>query len=152
MKINAGKLKCYRKRTGLSSQEFAFICDIPVGTYFAYESGRRNPKFETVKVIAEKLKITVDELTSDDEEYMSEMKKRQRKTKEQISKERVSIDRYLLRSRRKQLRIKAEYMAKQVGVSVSRYREYENGYGNPTREMARRMCNALNLKFYELVF
>ena len=150
MKLNAEKLKCYRKRTGLSSQEFAFICDMPVGTYFSYESGQRNPKYENLKIIADKLNVSIDDLTSNDEDYIPDVKKK-RKSERDISKERVVLDRFLLRSRRKQLNIKAEYIAKRVGISVSRYREYEKGYGNPTRKMAREMCNVLNLKFYELV-
>ena len=151
MKLNAGKLKCLRKRTGLSAQEFAFVCDIPVGTYFTYEAGRRNPKIENLQVIADRLKTTIDVLVSDDDEFIIKSRVEVKKTKEQIAKERVIIDRYVLRSKRKQLRIKADYIADKVGISVSRYREYENGYGNPTRAMARTMCDVLGLKFYELV-
>ena len=151
MKLNAGKLKCLRKRTGLSAQEFAFVCDIPVGTYFTYEAGRRNPKIENLQVIADRLKTTIDVLVSDDDEFIIKSRVEVKKTKEQIAKERVIIDRYVLRSKRKQLRIKADYIADKVGISVSRYREYENGYGNPTRAMARIMCDVLGLKFYELV-
>ena len=151
MKLNAGKLKCLRKRTGLSAQEFAFVCGIPVGTYFTYEAGRRNPKIENLHVIADRLKTTIDVLVSDDDECIIKSRVEVKKTKEQIAKERVIIDRYVLRSKRKQLRIKADYIADKVGISVSRYREYENGYGNPTRAMARIMCDVLGLKFYELV-
>ena len=151
MKLNAGKLKCLRKRTGLSAQEFAFVCGIPVGTYFTYEAGRRNPKIENLQVIADRLKTTIDVLVSDDDECIIKSRVEVKKTKEQIAKERVVIDRYVLRSKRKQLRIKADYIADKVGISVSRYREYENGYGNPTRAMARIMCDVLGLKFYELV-
>lgn len=151
MKLNAGKLKCLRKRTGLSAQEFAFVCGIPVGTYFTYEAGRRNPKIENLQVIADRLKTTIDVLVSDDDECIIKSRVEVKKTKEQIAKERVIIDRYVLRSKRKQLRIKADYIADKVGISVSRYREYENGYGNPTRAMARIMCDVLGLKFYELV-
>ena len=151
MKLNAGKLKCLRKRTGLSAQEFAFVCGIPVGTYFTYEAGRRNPKIENLQVIADRLKTTIDVLVSDDDEFIIKSRVEVKKTKEQIAKERVIIDRYVLRSKRKQLRIKADYIANKIGISVTRYREYENGYGNPTRAMARVMCDVLDLKFYELV-
>ena len=151
MKLNAGKLKCLRKRTGLSAQEFAFVCGIPVGTYFTYEAGRRNPKIENLQVIADRLKTTIDVLVSDDDECIIKSRVEVKKTKEQIAKERVIIDRYVLRSKRKQLRIKADYIANKIGISVTRYREYENGYGNPTRAMARIMCDVLGLKFYELV-
>ena len=151
MKLNAGKLKCLRKRTGLSAQEFAFVCDIPVGTYFTYEAGRWNPNIENLQIIADKLKTTIDVLVSDDDEFIIKSRVEVKKTKEQIAKERVIIDRYVLRSKRKQLRIKADYIANRIGISVTRYREYENGYGNPTRAMARIMCDVLDLKFYELV-
>ena len=151
MKINTEKLKCYRKRLGLSSQEFAFVCDIPVGTYFSYESGCRNPKKENLNAIAKKLNVSVDDLTSCDDDYESKLNEAKMKSKEDISKERVEIDRYLLRTRRKQLGIKAEYIAERSNLSVSRYREYERGIGRPTREKARKMCDVLNLNFYELV-
>ena len=90
-------------------------------------------------------------IASDDDEYIIKSRVEVKKTKEQIAKERVIIDRYVLRSKRKQLRIKADYIANRIGISVTRYREYENGYGNPTRAMARIMCDVLDLKFYELV-
>lgn len=151
MKINTEKLKCYRKRLGLSSQEFAFVCNIPVGTYFSYESGGRNPKTETLNIIASKLHVSVDDLTSTDEDYIAKSKEKKGKSKEAIMKERVDIDCYLLRTKRKQLGIKAEYIAEHSDLSVSRYREYERGIGRPTREKARKICNVLNLKFYELV-
>ena len=151
MKINTEKLKRYRKRLGLSSQEFAFVCDIPVGTYFSYESGCRNPKKENLNAIAKKLNVSVDDLTSCDDGYESKLNEAKMKSKEDISKERVEIDCYLLRTRRKQLGIKAEYIAERSNLSVSRYREYERGIGRPTREKARKMCDVLNLNFYELV-
>ena len=87
MKLNAGKLKCLRKRTGLSAQEFAFVCDIPVGTYFTYEAGRRNPKIENLQVIADRLKTTIDVLVWDDDEYIIKSRVEVKKTKEQIAKE-----------------------------------------------------------------
>ena len=151
MKINTEKLKCYRKRLGLSSQEFAFVCDIPVGTYFSYESGCRNPKKENLNIIANNLHISVDDLISKDDDYESKLNEAKMKSKEDISKERMEIDCYLLRTRRKQLGIKAEYIAERSNLSVSRYREYERGIGRPTREKARKMCDVLNLNFYELV-
>lgn len=151
MKINTKKLRCYRKRLGLSSQEFAFVCDIPVGTYFSYEAGLRNPKPKNLNIMASKLNVSIDDLTSGIEDYTMKSKERNGKTKEEIMKERVDIDCYLLRNRRKQLGIKAEYIAEHSNLSVSRYREYERGLGRPTREKARKMCDILNLKFYELV-
>ena len=151
MKINTEKLKRYRKRLGLSSQEFAFVCDIPVGTYFSYESGCRNPKKENLNAIAKKLNVSADDLTSCDDGYESKLNEAKMKSKEDISKERMEIDCYLLRTRRKQLGIKAEYIAERSNLSVSRYREYERGIGRPTREKARKMCDVLNLNFYELV-
>ena len=151
MRIDTEKLRYYRKRLGLSSQEFAFVCDIPLGTYFSYESGARNPKAENLNIIANKLHISVDDLISKDDDYLAKLKEKKGKSKEAIMKERMEIDCYLLRTRRKQLGIKAEYIAERSNLSVSRYREYERGIGRPTREKARKMCDVLNLKFYELV-
>lgn len=150
MKISSIKLKHYRKKTGLTSQEFAKICNIPIGTYFSYEAGGRNPKSENLNAISKALGVDEDELVEDGKEYKFKKAEREKKNKERIAKERVSIDNFLLRTRRKQLNIKAEYMAESIGLSVTRYREYEQGKGRPTREMVRKICNLLNLSFYDL--
>ena len=151
MKISSTKLKHYRKKTGLTSQEFAKRCNIPIGTYFSYEAGGRNPKSENLNAIAKTLGVNVEELEADDKEYKLKEAEKDKRNKERIAKERLQIDNYLLRTKRKQLRIRTEYMAEIVGLSISRYREYEQGKGMPTREMIRKMCNVLNLSFYDLV-
>ena len=151
MKINSMKLKHYRKKAGLTSQEFAKLCNIPIGTYFSYEAGGRNPKSENLNAIAKELGVSKEELEADDKEYKLKEAEKDKRNKERISKERLQIDNYLLRTKRKQLRIRTEYMAEIVGLSISRYREYEQGKGRPTREMIRKMCNVLNLSFYDLV-
>lgn len=144
------KLKHYRKKTGLTSQEFAKLCNIPIGTYFSYEAGGRNPKSENLNAIAKALGVNKEELEADDKKYKLKEAEKDKKNKERIEKERLQIDNYLLRTRRKQLRIRTEYMAEIIGLSVSRYREYEQGKGRPTRKMIRKMCNVLNLSFYDL--
>lgn len=151
MKINAENLKYYRKQTGLTSQDFAKLCDIPVGTYQSYEAGWRSPRNERLEVIASKLNVTIANLTTSDTEYIAKQIKKGCKPKNSILKERVEVDNVLLRNRRKQLGMRTNDVAKYVGVSESRYREYEQGNGKPTREMARKMCNILNLSFYHLV-
>lgn len=151
MKINSMKLKHYRKKAGLTSQEFAKLCNIPIGTYFSYEAGGRNPKSENLNAIAKALGVSKEELEADDKEYKLKEAEKDKRNKERIAKERLQIDNYLLRTKRKQLRIRTEYMAEIVGLSISRYREYEQGKGRPTREMIRKMCNVLNLSFYDLV-
>ena len=150
MKISSTKLKHYRKKTGLTSQEFAKRCNIPIGTYFSYEAGGRNPKSENLNAIAKTLGVNVEELEADDKEYKFKKAEREKKNKERIAKERLQIDNFLLRTRRKQLNIKAEYMAESIGLSITRYREYEQGKGRPTREMVRKICDLLNLSFYDL--
>lgn len=151
MKLNSEKLKYYRKQMGITSQEFAGLCDIPVGTYFSYEAGTRSPKESNLLVIAEKLNKSVDDLTSSNTEYIKRQIEKGLKPQNSILKERVLIDNVLLRGRRKQLRIPARDVAKYIGLSEIRYREYEQGKGNPTREKARMMCNILNLSFDLLV-
>ena len=90
-------------------------------------------------------------MTSVDDEFISNIKKKQGKSKDELAKERMIIDYCLLRTRRKQLGLKTKDVAKYVGLSESRYREYEQGNGRPTRAITRKMCDILNLKFYELV-
>jgi transcriptional regulator with XRE-family HTH domain len=151
MKISCEKLRYYRKRSGLSSQEFAELCNIPIGTYFSYEAGSRSPKRERMNVIAEKLNVTIDDLTTSDIDYKKSLYSKGYKSKNSVLKERILIKNNLLRPRRKQLGLKTKDVAKYVGLSETRYRDYEQGYGNPTREMAGKICTILNLKFNELV-
>lgn len=61
-------LKNARERRGLSQKEVAEKIGVAKSTYSLYESGNREPNVQTIKKIADLLKITADELLGLDEE------------------------------------------------------------------------------------
>ena len=145
MKINSKKLKYYRKKMGLKSQEFAKLCNIPVGTYFSYEAGSRSPKKERISIIAHILNVSIDDITESNEEYIKEQ------ANKDILKERVEIDTKLLKIKRKQFFKNAYEFANRIGICIAAYYTYERGSVKPTRLMSRKLCNELNLDFDRLV-
>ena len=56
-------LRYYREKAGYKKQtDFAKAIDLPYTTYLNYEKAGREPKYETLIKIADKLGITTDEL------------------------------------------------------------------------------------------
>ena len=55
-------LKTIREQSGYSQKEFAQLCQIATSTYNQYETGRRQPDLETLKIIAEKLNTSIDQI------------------------------------------------------------------------------------------
>lgn len=60
-------LKLARERKGLSQKDVAEKIGVAKSTYSLYESGNREPNVQTIKKIADLLKITADELLGLDE-------------------------------------------------------------------------------------
>ena len=145
MKINSKKLKHYRKKTGFKSQEFAKLCGIPIGTYFSYEAGSRSPKKERMSIIANNLGVSVNDITESNDEHIK------KQVNKDILKERVEIDIKLLKIKREQYFKNASELANCIGVCISTYYAYERGSVKPTRLIARKICNELNLDFDRLV-
>ena len=60
------KLKALRKQKGLTQAQFAKDFDIATGTIGMWESGKREPNFETMCKIADYFFVTVDYLLDRD--------------------------------------------------------------------------------------
>lgn len=58
----AKNLKKYREAAGYSAKNFAAALGIPQSTYNGYENGGREPKYDTLCAIAQKLNVSIDEL------------------------------------------------------------------------------------------
>lgn len=65
MKTKGQMIASIRKQKGLTQQQLAELTNIPVGSIKQYETDKRNPKFETVKAIADALGENVFNLTQD---------------------------------------------------------------------------------------
>ena len=150
MKISSEKLKYYRRKTGKTSQEFADLCGIPVGTYFAYESGWRSPKSERMQIIADKLGVSKEDITESDAKHRTMQIYKGHLPSDDVLRERVEIDTNLLKVKRQQYFGSALAFAKYLGVSVAAYYGYEKGKVKPTRLVIRKMCNALDLQSVRL--
>lgn len=55
-------LKIARIKSGLTSQQIADLIDVNIATYRNYESGAREPRFDTLVKLCKVLKVTSDEL------------------------------------------------------------------------------------------
>ena len=151
MKISSEKLKHYRKKAGLKAQEFAELCGIPAGTYFSYEAGSRSPRASRMKIIASNLGVAVSDITESNYNYIKKQVTKGYKSNNDILKERVEIDTKLLKIKRKQYFKNVNELANRLGICVSVYYTYERGVVNPTRLIARKLCNELNLNFDRLL-
>lgn len=65
MKTKGQMIASIRKQKGLTQQQLSDLTKIPIGSIKQYETDKRNPKFETVKAIADALEINVFDLTQD---------------------------------------------------------------------------------------
>ena len=67
MKIKADFLERLRKERGLTQVQLANRIGITQGTFALYETGKRNPKIETVKKIAKALNVGWSMLCDEDD-------------------------------------------------------------------------------------
>lgn len=66
--MNIGKnIQKYRKEKGLTQKELASLCGIAQGTIQQYELGKREPRFDTLELIAAKLDVFIIDLLDIDE-------------------------------------------------------------------------------------
>lgn len=69
MKVNGATIKKYRQELGLTQVDLAKELGITQGTLAQYETGRRKPKIETLKRIADGLCVPWTELCEDVDEH-----------------------------------------------------------------------------------
>ena len=62
MKRFSTAIACWRKRLGMTAQEFADFVGISKNTIHNYENGHRMPQLYTAMLIAERLGTTLDDL------------------------------------------------------------------------------------------
>lgn len=138
MKINCDTLKIRRKSKGYTARDFSNLCGIKEQSYYAYESGRANPKTETAKIIASKLGVSIEYLQ---EKHLCENEKTEYK---------AYIRNDFLKDRRKSFGFSAAYMAKEIGVTNAVYLGYEKKSKVPM-DKVQKICVVLNMKTDRLV-
>ena len=63
------KIKEYRELNKMTQKDIAEVLEVEPGTISKYESGIIEPNIESLKRLAEKFNITVDELIKDEEKF-----------------------------------------------------------------------------------
>ncbi len=66
------RLQRLRKAAGLSQPELAELAKVPLGTLRGWEQDRRTPRLDTAIILADALKVTLDELAGRDFKPCSE--------------------------------------------------------------------------------
>ena len=69
MNVSAEKIKKRRQEQGLTQVQISKLLGITQSTYAQYENGKRNPKIETVRRIADALDIPWTDLCDDVDQY-----------------------------------------------------------------------------------
>lgn len=72
----SNNLKVHRKRAGLTQVELANKLHVANGTVAMWETGKREPNFETIQKIAELFNVTVDDLIGSSREGIAPSKKK----------------------------------------------------------------------------
>lgn len=72
----SNNLKVQRKRAGLTQVELANKLHVANGTVAMWETGKREPNFETIQKIAELFNVTVDDLIGSSREGIAPSKKK----------------------------------------------------------------------------
>ena len=75
-------LRKLREEKGFTQKQFAEKCNLSTSSYNQYETGKRQPDLEILKIIAKNLETSIDQIvgieTENDElnEYLEELKNR----------------------------------------------------------------------------
>ena len=73
MYVSGEKIKEYRKQLGLTQVQLAKRLGITQGTLALYETGKRHPKIETVKRIADALCVRWTDLCEEVDEHTQDV-------------------------------------------------------------------------------
>lgn len=131
------KLKKLRKEEGFTQQEVADLVHVERVRYTNWETGKREPNFENLSMLACIFDVSIDYLLS---EYLVVSKERYLKFKKQKKK--------VFSERLKELRLKKGLtqteLGKKVGVKQSTFTNWEKGKREPNFETLLKLALILN--------
>lgn len=152
MKTKGQMIASIRKQKGLTQQQLSDLTKIPIGSIKQYETDKRNPKFETVKAIADALEINVFDLIQDVESI--------RKDAESFDSlpEDCRPEETTFGERLKAIRKEKGFTQKSLGLACglkessaeSTIRKYEIGSRKPRDKALEKLANVLECDKYEL--
>ena len=134
------KLKILRKKRGLTQQEVAEFLEMTQPVYQKWETGRTEPNFEKISMLACIFDVSIDYLLSEyseisKERYLKFLKKRK---KEEEKKNLFSVR---LKELRLQHGFSQEELAEQIGIKQNSYSDWENGKCKPNYEKLEKIAD-----------
>ena len=133
------KLKELRKEKGFTQQEVADLVHVNRVQYTNWESGKRQPSYERLSMLACIFDVSIDFLLS---EYIEISKERLLKLKAEREKMKVFPKR--LKELRKKKKLTQTELGEKVGVKQSAYGKWENGKCEPNLETLLKLASILN--------
>lgn len=133
------KLKVLRKKQGLTQNSLSNMLNISQGAYANWESGKRQPSYEILSMLACIFDVSIDFLLS---EYIEISKERLLKLKAEREKMKVFPKR--LKELRKKKKLTQIELGEKVGVKQSAYGKWENGKCEPNLETLLKLASILN--------
>lgn len=127
-------IKRIRKEKGLTQSELGRKLGISQTMIVQYESGRRNPKIETVQKIANALQVPISEIYE----------------RNSLSKDNLSDIGKRIAFYRKQCGYSQRELAEKLEIATGTLQQYELSKRNPKRTMIQRIAKILNIKESEL--
>lgn len=136
------RLRKYRTEAGYkSAKDFADELGIPYPSYMAYENKQREPKYDVLMKMADKLGVTMDELLGCDPKQSAE--------------EQTGFDKRAIGERIKEYRVARGLtqsdLANKANITRIALGNYERGQRIPTIDIFARIAMALNVSIDELI-
>lgn len=116
----SAKLKQLRKDAKMTQKELAKKIHVTHVSISGYESGKRKPNLETLKLLADYFDLTMDSLLNS------------KKNKNLLSMSKLSVR---LKSIRKSKYLSQTQLAKKLNTTKATISNYENAYSTPSNEM-----------------
>ncbi|MFV0616857.1 helix-turn-helix domain-containing protein [Megasphaera sp. WILCCON 0056] len=136
------RLRKYREAAGYkTAKEFAMALGMPYTSYIAYENRQREPKYDVLMEIADKLGVAIDELLGYEPQQLAE--------------EQTGFDKKATGERIKEYRVARGLtqhdLANRANITRIALGNYERGQRIPTIDIFARIAMALNVSIDELM-
>lgn len=139
------KLKMLRKKEGFTQQEVADLLHVDRVRYTNWESGKREPSYENLSMLACIFDVTIDYLLGDYLEISKERYLKLKKEKKEEEKQQVFSVR--LKELRLQHGLTQKELAELLGVKRNKYSDWENGKCKPNYEKLEKLADLLDCLF-----
>lgn len=134
------RLKVLRKKEGFTQQEIADLVNVNRVRYTNWESGKREPTYENLSMLACIFDVSIDYLLGD---YLEISKEKYLKLQEE-KKEYLKVFPQRLKELRLKKGLTQTELAKYMNVSQGGYTKWENGRTEPNLETFLKLASILN--------